>query len=332
MEVVAPAGDLASLKSAVAAGADAVYFGITLPGLTRTGLRPDQYALTLSSAAQGLEFCHAQGRKGYLVLNNYYRDHHLALLKDQIDSILEINPDAIIVSDPALMEHLHERAPRLPLHASVLNAICNVPAARLLLRWGVKRIIPERIVTLKDLAAIREATGLDLEVFAYGGFCYSFHSNCHLSRYLFGPMCLAPCMNNWRLAGGNGPAARRAWLRSRFLDVRPILGELARAGVKGLKIEGRQKGLHYVEMAVQAMREAVDALGAGGERKAGRGAEAPYPRSLTHSGFYAQADLGAESMLPDISAGQHWDMVRPYLTPRGIKWLARRFWEKRSEP
>ncbi len=272
-ELLAPAGDLVKLRSALHFGADAVYFGgdFSLRAAAR---------MSREDLAAGIGLCHAAGKKAYVTLNIFPKDGDFPALEEQIDDLAAFGADGVILSDPGLLRLCVQRAPGLPVHLSTQANTLNRFSAAFWADQGVRRIVLARELSLAEIAGIRE--GLDpsvqLEAFVHGAMCIGYSGRCLLSNYLHGRdanrgACVQACRWAYRLTEAEEGRELEVWEDERgsyFLNSRDLcmighLKELAAAGVESFKIEGRMKSEFYVGTVVNAYRRAADALIAGRE-------------------------------------------------------------------
>src|SRR5580700_2946496 len=262
-ELLAPAGDRAAMEAAVRGGADAVYFG--LPGFNAraraTNFEPAELRDTLS-------YLHAHGVKGYVALNTLVFDDELARLETAVRACADAAVDAVIVQDLGVAALVHAVAPSLPMHASTQMTCTDAASAELARSMGASRVILARELSLDDIAAIRAATDVELEVFVHGALCISYSGQCLTSEAIGGRSanrgaCAQACRLPYELVvdGELRDMGDRAYLLSpEDLEASALVPELTRLGVASLKIEGRLKGPEYVAATTTLYRRAVDAL------------------------------------------------------------------------
>ena len=201
VELLAPAGNWASLEAAVEAGADAVYLGGKHFNmrLHRQDMNFDDEQL-----ARAVEFAHQHNVKLYVTINNLIYENELEDLRKFLRYLQGIGPDAILVQDLSIIQMVRELALDIPIHASVMMNIHNEFAMRLLKSYGVTRIVASRELSLEELSFLRERTGLEIEYFVHGDMCISESGQCIHSGVLFGKssnrgLCLKPCRWPYRL-------------------------------------------------------------------------------------------------------------------------------------
>jgi putative protease len=296
LELVCPAGNSASLKAAVDAGADVVYAGFAddtnarnFPGLNFT--RPQM--------EEGIAYAHERGCRVFIAINTYARAGSPDPWHMAIDDAAALGADAIILADIGLLNYAQHAHPRLRRHLSVQASASNAEAIGFYHQaFGVKRVVLPRVLTIKEIADLNARVPVETEVFAFGGMCVMAEGRCSLSSYATGQspntdgVCSPASHVRYEKRDGklisrlgdftlnifsDGEAAGYPTLcKGRFvteglpsylfeepasLNALELLPELAAAGVSALKIEGRQRGRAYVSKVVKAFRNAVDAAG-----------------------------------------------------------------------
>ncbi|MDE2195957.1 MAG: U32 family peptidase [Gammaproteobacteria bacterium] len=297
MELVAPAGNLPSLKAAADNGADAVYIGLRnetnarhFPGLN----------FTEENIAKAAYYAHVVGTRVFLALNTYPQPQGLARWRRAVDIAAEAGLDAVIVADIGLMEYARTRYPQLALHLSVQASATNRQALAFYRQeFGIRRAVLPRVLSLAQVKQLAGNAGVDLEVFGFGSLCIMAEGRCQLSSYATGksPNTYGACSPahavRWeqgrdgldvRLNGvlidrihGHEPAGYPVVCKGRFrvgdsvyhaleeptsLNTLELLPELARAGIQAIKLEGRQRNPAYVAQITRIWRNALDVLAA----------------------------------------------------------------------
>jgi putative protease len=307
-ELLAPAGTLEKLTTALRYGADAVYCG-----LERFSLRSQAGNLTLEELARGCREAHELGRRLYLTLNAYLRPGEEAEVRRLLDQLHEVPVDALIVADPGMLRLARECLPDREVHLSTQANTTSAAAAQFWQSQGVKRLNLARELSLDEIRLIRAATDAELEVFVHGAMCMAYSGRCLLSAGLSGRSanrgdCSQPC--RWRYAlqeemrpGEYMPieqGARGSYIfNSRDLCLIDHLPALIEAGVDSLKIEGRMKSLFYVAVVVSVYRAALDAW------RAGPSAYRPEPRWRRELEAVSHRPYGSGFLLADEEAFIH---------------------------
>ena len=269
-EILAPAGSLDRLKLAIDFGADAVYIGGG-----RLNLRAFSDNFTNEEMAEGIEYCHNRGKKLYVTMNVFPRNHDLKGVEEYIKGLYDLGVDAIIVADPSIVAAAKTAAPNLEIHLSTQANITNWMAAKFWYEQGVKRIVLARELTLKEITEINENTpeGCELEVFIHGSMCVAYSGRCLISNYMLGRdankgICSNACRYKYYIVEETRPNEYYPIveddngtyiMNSKDLCMIEHIPEIVKSGVHSLKIEGRMKNEFYVASTVKAYREAVDA-------------------------------------------------------------------------
>jgi putative protease len=261
-EILAPAGDRPALEAAVAAGADAVYFG-----LARFSARARATNIPDRELEDTLDYLHGHGVKGYVALNTLVFDRELAEVEQAIRRCAAAGVDALIVQDLGVARLARAVAPSLPLHASTQMTCTDAGAVELARSLGASRVILARELSLDDIAAIRRSTDVELEVFVHGALCIAYSGQCLTSEAIGGRSanrgaCAQACRLPYDLLVDGQPRdlGDRAYLLSpEDLEASALVPRLIELGVCSLKIEGRMKGPDYVAATTRLYREAVAA-------------------------------------------------------------------------
>lgn len=178
-ELLIPAGNLDRLKTAILYGADAVYLGT--PDMS---LR-SKSGFTLEDVVEGISYAHAHGKKAYLTLNLFSHNKDIEKLPKMIETIREVKPDGLIVSDPGVFDFVKEHAPELELHISTQANVCSFLTVDFWAKQGAKLVVLAREVSFDELKEIREkCTNIKLEVFIHGSMCMTYSGRCLLSNFL----------------------------------------------------------------------------------------------------------------------------------------------------
>ena len=269
IELLAPAGDMEKLKTAVRYGADAVYFGGEV-----FSLRAGAGNLTVDEMKEAMEFLHTHGAKGYLTINIYPHNEDIRPLQEYIQQIRDIPIDAFLVSDPGVMQLVKDGIPNAEIHLSTQANTTNYLSANFWVSQGVKRIVAAREMSLKEIREMREHLPEDIEIeaFLHGAMCISYSGRCLLSNYMVGRdanrgQCTHPCRWKYHLMEEKRPGEylpvyeneRGTYIfNSKDLCMIEHIPELIDAGIDSLKIEGRMKTALYVATVARTYRKAID--------------------------------------------------------------------------
>ncbi|GAB4229529.1 MAG: peptidase U32 family protein [Methyloligellaceae bacterium] len=300
-ELVCPAGTPSALRTAVDAGADAVYCGFqdatnarNFPGLNFTPQELDE----------SVAYAHARGAKVLLALNTYPPAGKVDLWRQAADVGARIGVDAFIVADMGVADYIARTYPGMRLHLSVQAAASSPEAIRYYCQhFGVKRVVLPRILTIPEIRQIRKEIPCEIETFIFGNHGLMVEGRCSLTNYLtgqstnmdgvcspashveyvrhddgsmssrlagftidcFGPEEKAgyPTICKGRYSAPHRPEGYYAFEEPVSLNLARMLHDLIDAGVHAFKIEGRQRSKSYVRAVVSAFRKAVDDIRAG---------------------------------------------------------------------
>lgn len=179
-ELLSPAGTLKSMRYAFAYGADAVY-----AGQPRYSLRVRNNEFDHANLKLGIDEAHAQGKKFYVVVNIAPHNAKLKTFLKDLQPVVDMQPDALIMSDPGLIMLVREHFPQQVIHLSVQANAVNWASVEFWRRMGVSRAILSRELSLEEISEIREQVPeMELEVFVHGALCMAYSGRCLLSGYL----------------------------------------------------------------------------------------------------------------------------------------------------
>jgi len=294
-EVIAPAGNSASLKAAVDAGADAVYLGFNDDTNARNfeGLN-----FTHAELADSISYVRAKGRKFYVAINTFPQAENFTKWYKAVDRAAELGADAIIIANLGILQYARSRYPDANLHLSTQASASNYESINFYKKqFGIKRVVLPRVLTVDEIKALIEHTDAEIEVFALGGLCINIEGRCYLSSFVTGAStnttgaCSPSRFVRFTSEPDNGMSIRLndvllnrlsatesspyptcckgrylrpdgvaayAFEDPESLNILPILPNLIKAGVLAFKIEGRQRTKTYVSAMTGVLREAID--------------------------------------------------------------------------
>ncbi|MFC3928719.1 peptidase U32 family protein [Streptococcus caprae] len=267
-EVLAPAGTLEKLKVAVDYGADAVFVGGQAYGLrSRAG------NFSMEEMREGINYAHERGSKVYVAANMVTHEGNEIGAGAWFRELRDMGLDAVIVSDPALIEICATEAPGLEIHLSTQASATNVETFHFWKEYGLTRVVLAREVSMEELAEIRSRTDLEIEAFVHGAMCISYSGRCTLSNHMSDRDanrggCSQSC--RWKYDLYDMPFGRerqsiQGQVPEEFsmsaVDMSMIdhIPDMIENGVDSLKIEGRMKSIHYVSTVANCYKAAVDA-------------------------------------------------------------------------
>ncbi len=274
LELLAPAGDLERLRTALRFGADAVYVGGP-----QMQLRAGSVGFSMDDLAEAVREAHALNRRLYVTVNAFASNSEIDALGDYAQALKALGADAVIVSDLGAIAAIRRAAPDLDVHVSTQANCLNYAAAQVYANLGATRVVLGREMSLTEIAELRAKTpaSLELEAFVHGAMCMAYSGRCMISAYLAGRSanrgaCAQSCRWTYHLMEEKRPGQffpveeddrGTTILSSLDLCCIDFLDQIAAAGVASFKIEGRMKSPYYVATVVNAYRKRLDALKTG---------------------------------------------------------------------
>jgi putative protease len=295
MELVCPAGNLPALKAAVDNGANAVYIGFRDDTNARhfAGLN-----FAPNKIAEGVRYAQGRGVRVFIALNTYPRPEGFGRFEQAVDRAADLGADALIAADIGVLDYASRAHPGLALHLSVQGSATNYEALRFYhQQFGIRRAVLPRVLSISQVQHVIEQSPVEIEVFAFGSLCVMVEGRCILSSYATGrsPNTYGACSPashvEWietdagldtRLGGvliqrhpkgenvgyptlckGTFAAHGRTYHAIEdpvSLNAMALLPQMAQAGVKAVKIEGRQRSPVYVAQVTKVWRQALDAF------------------------------------------------------------------------
>lgn len=260
IELLAPAGDLERLKVALHYGADAVYIGGNI-----FSLRANAQNFSLEEIKEGVEFAHKLNKKVYVTVNIVVHNKELKHIEDYLKELDKLNIDAIIASDPAIINIALTKT-NLHVHLSTQACTTNKEAAEFWKNKGVERIVLAREESKEDILDIKNNVDIELECFIHGAMCSSYSGRCVLSNYLTNRDanrggCSQICRWDFDLLDENKnpiKGEKPFTFCTKDLSMLKYLPEMIEMNISSLKIEGRMRSLYYVATVVGIYRKAID--------------------------------------------------------------------------
>ena len=269
IELLAPAGDLEKLKTALIYGADAVYFGGEM-----FSLRSAAGNLNIDEIKEGVEFAHNLGKRAYLTTNIFAHNEDVKPFMEYLEKIKDIPIDAFIVSDPGVLSMIKSVIPNAEIHLSTQANMTNYMTAKFWQSQGVSRIVLARELSFDEIRKIYDEIGsqMEIEAFIHGAMCISYSGRCLLSNFMIERdanrgECAHPCRWKYQLVEEKRPGVyypieedeRGTYImNSKDLCMIEHIPEIIKSGITSLKIEGRMKSMFYVATVVRAYRKAID--------------------------------------------------------------------------
>jgi putative protease len=263
-ELLSPAGNWDCARAAVAAGADAIYFG--MPKFNAR-LRADNF--TEADLPELMAFLHKHGVKGFVAMNTLIFTGELEAAERQLRIIAEAGVDALIIQDLGLAKMAREIAPGVELHGSTQMTITSPEGLHFIESlFPMERAVLARELSVKEIERFGEVPSTPLEVFVHGALCVAYSGQCLTSESLGQRSanrgeCAQACRMPYELVV-DGVTRRdmgevRYLLSPQDLAAVEMIPDLLKAGVKSFKIEGRLKTPEYVAAVTRVYRKAIDA-------------------------------------------------------------------------
>ena len=272
-EIMAPVGSYESLNAAIAAGTDAVYFGVE--GLNMRSRSSVNF--TLDDLRAIASQCNACGVKTYLTVNTVLYDNDLDYMRRIIDAVAEAGITAVIASDIAAIMYARSRG--VEVHISTQVNVTNIESVRFYSRWA-DVVVLARELNLTQVKAIHDAIVSEnicgphghpvrIEMFCHGALCMAVSGKCYLSLHQMNSSanrgaCTQICRRGYRVTdletGDELEVDNKYIMSPKDLKTIHFIDKMARAGVSVFKIEGRARGPEYVKIAVECYNQALNAI------------------------------------------------------------------------
>lgn len=265
IELLAPAGSLDRLKIAYSYGADAVYIGGQ-----NYSMRANAKNFSLNDIKEACSIAHNLGKKLYVTVNIVFHNEDFTGLIDYLKKLAEYQVDAIIASDMAIIDIIHDNKINLPIHISTQMSNANYESVMYLKNEGVERVVLARESSKENIKEIIDKTGIEIECFLHGAMCSSYSGRCVLSNYFTGRDanrggCAQVCRWCFDLDDGTPPIESDTQFTMSCKDLSLIkqLKEMIDIGITSLKVEGRMRSNYYIATVISTYREAIDNYYAG---------------------------------------------------------------------
>ena len=260
IELLAPAGSLDRLKIALLYGADAVYFGGR-----NYSLRANAKNLDISEIKEACDYAHKLNKKVYVTVNIVFHNEDTEGIVDYLKDLSKCGVDAIIVSDPLIVDIVHDNKIKLPIHISTQYSSINYQVVNFWKELGVERVVLGRECSRDEIKEIIDKTGVEIETFVHGAMCASYSGRCVLSNYFTGRDanrggCAQICRWNFDLEKDNKKvdSSTKFTMASKDLCMLENIPDMIDIGIKSLKVEGRMRSIYYIACVINNYRRAID--------------------------------------------------------------------------
>ena len=260
IELLSPAGSIEKLKIALLYGADAVYFGGR-----NYSLRANAKNLGLTEIREACCYAHNLGKKVYVTVNIVFHNEDVNGLVDYLRELEKCGVDAIIVSDPLVINIVHENKINIPIHISTQYSSVNYETVKFFRDLGVERVVLGRETSKEEIKEIIDKTGIEVETFVHGAMCASYSGRCVLSNYFTNRDanrggCSQICRWNFDLCVDNKKidTDTQFTMCSKDLCMLEYLPDMIDIGISSLKVEGRMRSIYYIATVINTYRRAID--------------------------------------------------------------------------
>ena len=258
VELLSPAGDMESLKSAVHNGADAVY----LSG-KNYGARKFANNFTLEELESAIKYCHLYDVKVYVTVNTMIYESEVDEVMEYIKQIHEYGVDALIMQDIGLIKLVRETYPNLEIHASTQAHNHNKEGLEFFKSLGVTRAVLARELSIDEINELD--VDIEKEVFIHGALCVSYSGECLFSSLVLNRSgnrgeCAGLCRLPYELYEDNEKIELndKYLLSLKELNSTGTLKSILDSNIASLKIEGRMKSPEYVGFVTKIYRTLID--------------------------------------------------------------------------
>ena len=258
-EILAPAGDMESLKAAISAGADAVYISGK-----KYGARAFANNFTDEEIKEAITYAHLKDVKIYVTVNTIIYEDEIDDFVNYVGFLYENYVDAIIIQDLGAMDLVRKIYPDLEIHASTQMNIHSLESVKLLQKLGITRAVLSRELNIEKIKNIKENSNIELEIFVQGALCISYSGQCLMSTLIGNRSgnrgtCAQCCRMKYDIIKNDKIINEDKYvLSTKDLCTLNDIGKLIDIGVDSIKIEGRMKRKEYVYLAVSLYKKAID--------------------------------------------------------------------------
>ena len=261
IELLAPAGNLEKLKFAFMYGADACYIGGR-----NYSLRANAKNFSIDEIKEACEYAHNMNKKIYVTVNIVFHNENTEGLIDYLKRLAEAKVDAIIVSDPFIIDIISNNNIDLKVHISTQASTLNIETVKFWKSLGVERVVLAREASHEEIKEIIDQTGMEIETFVHGAMCSSYSGRCVLSNYFTNRDanrggCAQICRWEAPLYDSNMNKIESDTLftaSAKDLMMASKIGELIECGISSLKVEGRMRSNYYVATVINTYRNMID--------------------------------------------------------------------------
>ena len=261
IELLAPAGNLEKLKFAFMYGADACYIGGR-----NYSLRANAKNFSIDEIKEACEYAHSLGKKIYVTVNIVFHNENTEGITEYLKHLADAKVDAIIVSDPFIIDIINNNNINLKVHISTQASTLNIETVKFWKSLGVERVVLAREASKEEIKEIIDKTGMEIETFVHGAMCSSYSGRCVLSNYFTNRDanrggCAQICRWEAPLYDSDMNKIESETLftaSAKDLMMASKIGELIECGISSLKVEGRMRSNYYVATVINTYRNMID--------------------------------------------------------------------------
>lgn len=261
VELLAPSGSLDRLKIAFLYGADAVYIGGR-----NFSLRANATNFSIEEIKKACSYAHNINKKVYVTVNIIFHNDNIEGLVDYLKELEACKVDAIISSDPMIIDVIKENNINLKIHLSTQMSCANTEAALFFKDLGVERVVLARECSRENIKSIIDNAKIEVETFVHGAMCSSYSGRCVLSNYFTKRDanrggCAQICRWTFDLCDKDKniiESDTKFTMSTKDLSMIDNLKDMIDIGITSLKIEGRMRSNYYIATVVSTYREAID--------------------------------------------------------------------------
>lgn len=258
-ELLAPAGDMACLKAAVSAGANAVYLGYD-----EFSARAKAKNFNKEELIEAINYAHLRNVKIYVTFNILIADFEVKRAMESVKMLYEIGVDALILQDIGIASEIRKNFPDFEVHASTQMAINNFYGAKFLKNMGFSRVVLARETPIFELEKIK-TLDIDVETFIHGALCVCYSGECLMSSMIGGKSgnrgeCAQACRKSYEILdfNENKIGKRLYYISPKDLNTLDDVAKIIKSGGYSLKIEGRMKNPEYVYTVVSSYKKSLE--------------------------------------------------------------------------
>jgi len=261
IELLAPAGNLEKLKFAFMYGADACYIGGR-----NYSLRANAKNFSVEEIGEASEYAHDLGKKIYVTVNIVFHNEDIEGITEYLKHLADAKVDAIIVSDPFIIDIINKNDINLKVHISTQASTLNIETVKFWKSLGVERVVLAREASHEEIKEIIDETGMEIETFVHGAMCSSYSGRCVLSNYFTNRDanrggCAQICRWEAPLYDSDMNKIESDTLftaSAKDLMMASNIKELIDSGISSLKVEGRMRSNYYVATVINTYRNMID--------------------------------------------------------------------------